>query len=450
MSRVIKIRKGLDINLKGKADKVFIKPDRAEKYAMKPVDFPGLVAKLAVREGDKVKAGSPLFFDKNRPDIQFTSPVSGEVTDIVRGERRKLLEIIVQSDQKEEYEQFEQGDPKDLSREKVVENLLKSGLWPTIIQRPYGIIANPEDTPKAIFISAFDKAPLAPDYDFVVKDSEKEFQAGIDALSKLTKGKIHLGINDDYPASKVFTKAKGVEITSFRGPHPAGNVGIHIHHIDPIARGEIAWTVNPQHVISIGRLFLNGTYDLSKVIALAGSEVNRPRYYKLTGGAQITNILKDNVTEGNNRYISGDVLTGSKIARNGYLGFYDSQITVIPEGDYHEFLGWAKPGFNKFSHSHSFFSWLQKDREFTLDTNENGGKRAYVVSGEYEKVLPMDIYPVHLIKAIMVEDIDLMEQLGIYEVIEEDMALCEFVCTSKTDVQQILRDGINMMIKELS
>ncbi len=451
MPNVYKIRKGLNIPIKGEAEKVFTRAEQAEAYAVKPIDFPNITPKLSVKEGDRIKAGSPIFFDKYHPEIVFTSPVSGEVHLIKRGEQRRILEIIITPDMEQEYEDFGTADPKSLSRDEVVEKILKSGLWPTLKQRPYSIVANPKDTPKAIHISTFDTAPLAPDIDFSVKDEFEAFQTGIDALSKLTNGIIHLNVNADYPPSNVICKAKGVQINKFSGPHPAGNVGVQIHHIDPINKGDIVWVVNPLDIIIIGRLFIKGIYDATKVIALAGSEVLKPRYFIVKTGASIKNIVKDNLAQSPDklRFISGNVLTGNKISENGFLGFYDNMITVIPEGNHYEFMGWANPGFGKFSMSHSFFSWLAPWKKYKVHTNFNGGERAYVITGQYEKVLPMDIFPVHLIKAILAKDIDKMENLGIYEVAEEDFALCEYVCTSKTEVQSIIREGIDLMIKEL-
>jgi len=449
MPEVIKIKKGLDINLKGKAEKIFIQSDPSETFAVKPIDFTGIFPKLTVKVDHDVKAGSPLFFNKYKPEVIFTSPVSGKVIAINRGERRRILEVVIRADKEIRYESFTKANPLDLSREQIIENLLESGLWPFIRQRPYHIIANPEDEPKAVFISAFDTAPLAPDYDFALKNDAQPFQTGIDALSKLTSGKVHLGLNGAYPPSRVFAEARNVELHYFRGPHPAGNVGVQIHHIDPVNKGDIVWFVNPQDVVSIGRLFEKGIYDASRIVALSGSEIKSPRYFKTKIGASITNLVEGNVETGKLRYISGNVLTGLKIPKDGYIGFYDSQITVIPEGDYYEFLGWCLPGFKKYSVSRSFFSWLAPKKEYHIDTNLKGGRRAFVMTGEYENVFPMDIYPVQLLKAILVEDIDLMENLGIYEVAEEDFALCEFVCTSKTDVQSIIRQGIDLMIREL-
>jgi len=450
MSKVIKIRRGKNINLQGKAEKIMIKAKVSETYAVKPIDFVGIMPKLLVEKGDIVKAGSPLFFDKYQPEVKFTSPVSGVITSINRGERRRILEIIIKADKNQEFIKFEKANPKTLDKEQIIKNIQESGLWPAIKQRPYSVIANAKDTPKAIFISAFDSAPLAPDIDFIVKGEKKNFQTGIDALAKLTNGKIHLNINADYPAADTFTKVKDVQINKFTGPHPSGNVGIQINKICPINKGEIIWVINPQDVISIGRLFIEGKYNASKIIALAGSEVKYPKYHKIINGACISNLLVDNLLSNNNRYISGNVLTGTKINKNGYLGYYDSLITVIPEGNHFDFLGWALPGFKKYSFTKMFFSWLMTDKEFKLDTNLKGGKRAFVMTGDYNKLLPMDIYPVQLIKAILAEDIDLMEKLGIYEIAEEDFALCEFACTSKTDLQSIIRKGLDLMRKEMS
>ena len=448
MSEIIRIRKGLDINLEGKADKIYMKVDRSSSYALKPTDFVGILPKLNVKPGDKVNVGTPLFFDKRNPQIRFTSPVSGTVSAVTRGERRKILEVVVDAAEKDEYLEYKVGDPANLTREQIIDVLLESGMWTLVRQRPFSVIANPEKTPRDIFISGFDSAPLAPDIDFILKDFQLEFQKGVDVLSRLTDGKIHLSVSADYPATRTFSEARGVEMHFFKGPHPAGNPGIQIHHIAPVNKGDIVWYIRPQDVISIGKLFMDGKVDNSTIIALAGSEVNKPVYYKVIRGASITPLVKDNVTGGNLRYISGNVLTGTKILKSGYLGYYDNQVTVIPEGDHFEFLGWALPGFNKFSVSRSFFSWMTPGRSYKMDTNLHGGRRAYVMTGEYEKVFPMDIYPVHLIKAILVEDVELMERLGIYEVSEEDFALCEFVCTSKTEVQQIIRHGLDVMRKE--
>ncbi|PWD99934.1 Na(+)-translocating NADH-quinone reductase subunit A [Marinilabilia rubra] len=448
MSEVIKIKKGLDIRLKGKADNVFSQAQLPDLFAIKPTDFHGVVPKMVIKEGEKVKAGSVLFFDKYQPDVKFVSPVSGELTAVIRGERRKILEVVVKSDGKDEAVDFGVESIADLSREAIVTRLQEAGAWAYLRQRPYDIIARTGDTPKAIFISGFDTAPLAPDFDFVMTGKENEFQAGIDILKKLSDN-IHIGVNDE-AASKVFTNTKGVELHRFKGPHPAGNVGIQIGQVMPINKGDLIWTIQPQEVASIGKLFTTGKPDFDRTLVVAGSEVKKPAYFHSRLGACVEPYIKDNLNPNENvRLISGNVLTGSQISDDGYVGFYHSQITAIPEGDEYEFMGWAAPGFNKFSVSRSFFSWLRPNKRYRLNANMQGGKRAIVVSGEYDKVLPMDILPEQLIKSILVEDIDKMEQLGIYELAEEDLALCEFVCTSKLNLQKILRDGIDLMIKEL-
>lgn len=450
MSKVIKIRKGLNIKLAGKAEKVLEKIDLSSTYAVKPTDFPGLVPKLLVKPEDKVKAGTPLFYDKNRPAILFTSPVSGTVKAVNRGERRAILEVIVESDGTQDYEKLEVGSLDSLSKDQIKSLILKSGAWPGIVQRPYAIVANPDDTPKAIFISGLDTAPLATDYDYAITGEEIALQKGVDVLRRLTNGPVHITIASDNAANSIFGKIKGVELHHITGPHPAGNVGIQIHHISPINKGDLVWTLDPWSVIIIGRLFLKGVYDAQKVVAFAGSEVLKPRYYRIISGACIDKLTAGRVSDSANRYISGNVLTGEKLSSHGFLGYYHSNVTVIPEGKHFEFLGWAAPGFNKFSASKTFLSSLLPKKNYRLDTNINGGERAYVMTGQYEKVVPMDIYPVHLIKAILAEDIEGMENLGIYEVAEEDFALCEYVCTSKIEVQEIVRRGLDMMIKEMN
>ena len=450
MSKIIKLKKGLDINLQGKAAESLVELPLAKEYAVSPLDFENVTPKLLVKVGDKVKAGEPLFFDKNNPRVLFTSPVSGTVSAVNRGEKRKVLNVTVAADAQQESAEFPVLDVQKASREEVVEMLLKSGLWTMILQRPYGIVANPADEPKAIFVSAFDSAPLAADMNFALKGETKALQKGLEVLSKLSGGKVHLSVKAN--AEGEMTSLKGAEIHTFEGKHPVGCVGIQIHHIDPIAKGDIAWTVAIEDVAAIGRLFSTGKVDLHKVIALTGSEVEKPQYYRIISGAPIASIVDGNIkkqAEGDSvRIISGNVLTGKKVAADGFISATATQITVIPEGDKYEMLGWIAPRFNKFSVSRSYFSWLCPKKEYKLDTNLNGGPRAFVVTGLFEEYLPMDIYPMYLFKAIMANDIDKMENLGIYEIVEEDVALCEFVDPSKTEIQQLVRDGINLMIKE--
>jgi len=448
MSKTIKLNKGLNINLQGVPVENLANSGTSITYAIKPTDFPGLIPKIVIKPGFEVKAGSVLFIDKYNPEIKFTSPVSGRVKEIERGERRRVLRIIIEAESEIRYDDFGKKDINSLNSNDIKKTLLDSGTWTFIRKRPYAVVANPEEEPKSIFISGFDNAPLAPNYDFIIKENTKEFQAGIDVISKLTEGKVNLNISDK--TGSVYSNITEVEKNTFIGKHPSSTIGTQINHIDPLNKGEVIWYINPQDVIIIGRLFTEGKYDARKIVALTGSEVNKPMYYNTIIGASINSITENNVKEGNNRYISGNVLTGTKVNKNGYIGFYDSQLTIIPEGDYYEFFGWIAPRFKKFSMSKLYFSWLMPNKKYALDTNINGGERAFVVSEQYEKVVPMDIYPVELLKACLAEDIDKMEQLGIYEVAEDDFALCDFVCTSKIETQDIIRKGINLMIKELS
>lgn len=451
MSQVIKLKKGLDILLEGEAKRELTRLPLVHAYALKPEDFPGVTPKLLVRVDDEVKVGTPLFFDKYRPQILFTSPVSGKVSAIVRGEKRKILEVVITPEAEQVYETFDVPAIEATDREQIKSLMLKAGLWPMIIQRPFGIVANPQDTPKSIFVSGFDSAPLAPDMNFVLENEAENLETGFALLGKLTDGKVYLGLKNG--TSGVLNQVKNAEIRLFEGPHPAGNVGVQIHHIDPINKGDVVWTVDVQHVAMIGRFFRTGRVDMSKIVALTGSETAQPRYFSVITGLPINSIVRQKELRSQTekvRIISGNVLTGRRVEPEGYLGFYSNQVTVIPEGDTYEFLGWGMPRLNKFSVSRSYFSWLSPKKHYRLDTNMNGGVRAYVVTGLYDKYLPMDIYPLYLLKAILAGDIDKMENLGVYEVIEEDFALCEFVDPSKTEMQAIIRQGIDLMIKELN
>ncbi len=453
MSQNIKIKKGFDIKLKGAAQKQTVEDFISETYVIKPTDFMGIGRqRLLVQEGDAVKAGSPLFIDKNNENIHYTSPVSGEIVEINRGEKRKILEIKILADKAIEFLEFKKyssSEQQSISRYEIINQLMLSGVWANIIQRPYAIVANPKDEPKAIFICGFDSNPLAPDYGYTLKGEENNFQAGLNILKKLTKGSVHLNINADAEVTNIFAKAQGVQINKFSGPHPSGNVGVQIHHIDPINKGDIVWTLNPMGVNMIGKLFNEGKYDTSRLVALTGSEVKKTQYYRTFAGASIKNMVKDNTSSDHVRIISGNVLTGEKVNLNGHLGYYHHQVTVIPEGDYQEFLGWILPSTTKLSFQRAFglLSFLNPStKEYVLDTNTHGEERAIVQTGVFEKVLPMDIYPLQLIKAILAKDYNEMEALGIYEVAEEDFALCEFVDVSKNDIQDIIREGIDLMI----
>lgn len=452
MSEVIKLKRGLDIRLVGAAERRVSVLPLAETYAVCPEDYRGLTPKLLVNVDDRVMAGEPLFFDKSDPRVVVSSPVSGRVSAIRRGDKRKILSIEVEADRQQEYKKFQAASPEKSSREKIVETLLASGLWPLIVQRPYGIAARPDDRPKAIFISGFDSAPLAPDMNFALDGEYTDLAAGVQALRKLTDGKVHLGLRSGDRG--VLFQLPGVEQHLFSGPHPAGNVGVQIHHIDPINKGETVWTVDIQNVAVIGRLFNTGKVDMRKTIAVTGSEVVDPHYISVIAGAPILHIavaggVKRQRANDTFRIIVGNVLTGRKSDADGYIDLFHNQVTFIPEGDKYEFLGWAMPRLDKFSVSHTYFSWLFPKKKYDLDTNLHGGPRALVVTGLFDRYLPMDIYPMYLIKACMAGDIDRMEELGIYEVIGEDLALCEFVDPSKTEIQSVIMDGIDLMIKEL-
>lgn len=449
--RVIKIKKGLDIPLKGEPAKKIETAGLPSVFAVKPPDFIGIQHKLLVKVGDRVMAGTPVLQSKTNESIIISSPVSGEVIDVVRGDKRALLEVRVKSDNAVDFIKFNDAPSANpLTNEQIIDLLLKSGAWAHIRQRPYDVIPNPKVQPRDIYISTFDSAPLAPDYGFILKGKENYMQAAVDALVKLTTGKVILGLNAKASDNGGFEALNNVERYYFEGPHPAGNIGVQIHHTKPINKGEVVWYINPQDLVTIGHLLVDGVYDASRIIAIAGPEVENPLYIKTYLGVSIDGLFKVNRPVEQLRFISGNVLTGDRIEPNGFLGFYHHQVSVIPEGNYYEFFGWAAPGAKKFSNSRTFISKLLAKVNFKLDTNYHGAERAYVMSGEYEKVFPFDIYPVYLIKAIMTNDIDRMEELGIYEVSSEDFALCDFVCTSKIETQQIVRNGLEMLRIEMS
>ncbi|MFO7789332.1 MAG: Na(+)-translocating NADH-quinone reductase subunit A [Bacteroidales bacterium] len=449
MSKPVKIRRGLDIPIKGKAELIEKEIEHSQMYALKPMDFHGLRPKIVAKPGTKVKAGSVVFYNKFDPDVKFCSPVSGEVTEIVRGEKRKILEIRIKSDGNHTSEQFDIPDLNDVKDDDIRGLLLQTGLWPLIIQRPFGVVPSAGDTPDAVYVSLFDTAPLAPDMDFILKDQIEDLSAGAEVIHKLTGKKINFGLSVKSDKT-LYNNLPHANFYSFTGPHPSGNVGTQINKISPINKNEIIWTLKPQDLAVIGRFFKEKTFNPWRKIAFAGSELKKTFYARVLPGVSLKHIIEQYRIQDNVRMISGNVLTGIKLNEYAFLGFNDDVITVIPEGDYYELLGWAKPGFNKYTASRNYFSWLIPGQKYRLDTNYHGGHRAYVMTGEYEKVCPLDIYPVQLIKACLIEDIDKMEELGIYEVLEEDIALCEFVCTSKTEVQAILRKSLDMLRKELS
>lgn len=441
MAKVIKLRKGLDINLKGKAQQTTESVACPGEYALVPDDFTGVKPKVVVKEGDTVLAGDALFVDKLHPGVKFVSPVSGTVSCVERGDKRKLLSVRVKCDMKFEQKTFDtKSDVKAL--------LLESGLFSFFRSRPYDVVANPEDKPKAIFVSAFNSMPLAQDFSYVLKGQEDAFQAGITALSKLAP--VNLGVSSKQ-TEKALLECKDATVTIFDGPAPAGNVGVQINHVNPINKGEVVWTMGAEEVIFVGRLMLTGKVDLTRTIALAGSEVKAPTYAKVKVGQKLSTLLENKLTDGQSlRIINGNVMTGVKTSAEGYLAAHATEVNVIPEGDQaDEMLGWIMPRFNTFSTHRSYFSWLLgKKKEYTLDARIKGGERHMIMSGEYDKVFPMDIFAGYLVKAIITGDIDRQEALGIYEVAPEDFALAEFVDSSKLELQRIVREGLDILRKE--
>ena len=447
MANVIKLRKGLNINLKGKATEQKRSIPACEEYALSPECFEGMVPKVVVREGDKVKAGDTLFVNKLCPDVRFASPVSGTVSAIVRGERRKVLCVKVKADTNQVYADFGIRDVAKMSGSEVKECLLKAGLFGYINQLPYAVSTTPETQPKAIFISALRDMPLAGSFEFELAGNEKDFQTGLTALYKVAK--TYLGIGSSQTA-QALTSAQDVEVNVFDGKCPAGNVGVQVNNIDPVNKGEVVWTVDPTAVIFFGRLFNTGKVNLTRTVAVAGSEISSPAYVDALVGTPLRAILDGQLKQSEHtRIIQGNPLTGSLSSLDDYLGAHVSEVTAIPEGDDNdEFLGWIAPRTSQFSVNRSYFSWLFGNKEYALDARIKGGERHMIMSGEYDKYLPMDIYGEYLIKAIIAGDIDKMEQLGIYEVSPEDFAVAEFADSSKLELQKIVREGLNMLRKE--
>lgn len=448
MANVIKLRKGLDINLKGKAAKQKFSVKAAAQYALVPDDFVGMTPKVVVREGDKVKAGDALFVNKKQTDVKFASPVSGVVQAVVRGDRRKVLRVVVEADKDQQYVDFGQKQVASLDGDTVVKALLEAGLFGYINQLPYAVSTTPDQKPRAVFVSALRDMPLAGDFEYELQGNEEDFQTGLTALSKVAP--IYLGVGAKQ-TSKALTEAKDVEVNVFDGPCPAGNVGVQVNNIAPVNKGEVVWTVDPTAVIFFGRLFRTGKVDLRRLVAVAGSEITKPEYAEVLVGQPIADLLEGKLAVKDHvRIINGNPLTGRKATKDDFVGGHTSEITVIPEGDnVDEMLGWILPRTNDFSVSRSYFSWLfGKNKEYALDARVKGGERHMIMSGEYDKVLPMDIYAEYLIKAIIAGDIDRMEQLGIYEVAPEDFAVAEFVDSSKLELQHIVRQGLDMLRKE--
>jgi Na+-transporting NADH:ubiquinone oxidoreductase subunit A len=450
MSNDIRIKKGLDIKLKGEAEKTVEQGIISNYCTIRPEDFHGTIPKLVAKEGAVVKAGETLFFDKSKEAIKFASPVSGKVIEVLRGPKRRIDAIKIEADKTQVYQDFGKFNLDAANADEVKAHLLASGCWPFIKQRPYDVIANPEKSPKAIFISGYASAPLAADLDFTLKGKESELQAAAVALGKLTEGSVHMAVGKN--SSSPLVGLTGVTNHKVSGPHPSGNVGTLINKVDPINKGEVAWTVNAQDLVIIGELLLTGKFNAERIVALVGSSVEKPRYFTTKIGSEVATIIYDKgiAQDANARIISGNVLSGKQIKPDGNLDYYSNVISVIPEGDDYELFGWNKPVFNKISTSRALtFSWLSPKKQYDLNTNTNGEHRAFVTTGTYEEVFPLDIYPMQILKACMYKDLDEMEALGMYEVAPEDFALTEFVCVSKQPHQKIIREGLDLMLNEI-
>jgi len=449
MSKDIKIKKGLTINLVGEAEKVLSGAPRSRTFAIRPADFHLITPRMMVKEGAHIQAGQPIFHSKDDESIKFVSPVSGVLAKIERGARRAITRLVIEADPQDTFVDHGVLQPESASAEAIKTRLLESGCWPFIQQRPYAIIANSQVVPRDIFISGINTAPLANDLDFSLKGKEQQIQAAITALSKLTSGKVHVGVGAN--ATSVFSGMKNLVLHKVYGPHPVGNVGTQINKIAPVNKGELIWTVAAQDLVIIGELLLTGKFNAERIVALAGSEVNTPKYYRTRIGSEVSTFIYDSgVKDENVRVISGDVLTGNAVSLKGHLSYYANTVTVIPEGNDYELFGWNKPVFDKISTTRALtFSWLMPNKKYDLNTNTNGEHRAFVVTGGYEEVFPLDMYPLQMLKSCMVKDLEEMEVLGMYEVAPEDFALTEFVCVSKQPHQQIIRNGLDLMYKEI-
>lgn len=449
MSKDIKIKKGLDINLVGEAEKVIADAPKSRTYTIKPSDFHLITPKMAVKEGAQVKTGQPIFYSREDQNLKFVSPVSGTLAEIKRGAKRVITHIIIEADGTDEAVDHGALDVATASAEAIKERLLLGGAWPFIKQRPYDIIAENDVAPDAIFVSGHNSAPLAPDSNFTLKGKEASLQAALTALGKFTEGGVHVSVEKG--ADSVFSGISDITLHTVSGPHPSGNVGTQINKIRPINKGEVFWTIAAEDLVIIGDLFLTGKFNPERIISVSGSSVKKPKYYKTRIGAEVSTFAYDAGVEGDNvRMISGNVLTGDTVAPDGNLGYYHKEFVVIPEGNDYEFFGWNKPVFNKVSKTRALtFSWLFPNKKYDLDTNTNGEHRAFVLTGAYEEVFPLDIYPMQILKSCMVEDLDSMEQMGMYEVAPEDFALTEFICVSKQPHQAIIRKGLDLMQKEI-
>ena len=449
MSNDIKIKSGLTINLKGAAENIVKKAAFPKSISLNPADFHLITPKMVVKIGDHVNAGDVVFYSKNNQEVKFCSPVSGNVKDIVRGEKRKIIEIIIDVDSSQKSKKFITSKFENFKRDDIIASLLESGCWPFINQRPYDIIANPSETPKSIFISTFNTAPISADIQIILDDQKNEFTTGIKVLRKLTDGNLNICVEKNNQT--FINDIKDVVIHNVSGPHPAGNVGVQIHHIDPISSGDKVWTIDPEDVAIIGRFFLTGNYNPLRTIAISGPPVKHPQYYKTIAGSKLSEIINDaGVSDGLLRYINGDVLSGRSVEKDNYLGFYNNTFSVLREGNHYNMFGWIPFINNKVPSIYkTSFSWLFPNKKYDLDTNMNGEERAFVVTGEMERVFPMDILPMQLLKECMIGDIEKMENLGIYEVAPEDFSLIDYSSSSKIEAQYIIRKGLDLMISEV-
>lgn len=450
MSQNIVLKKGLNIPITGKADLRVSKAILPGIVAVQPGEFKGLLPRLLVKEGDSVLCGSPVIADKKNADILLTSPVSGKVKEIVRGEKRKLLAVLIETDGEQTCAEFKLESAEKLDSDSIRKAILASGLWPMLIQRPYGVIADPAAKPRDIFCSAYATAPLAADVEFCFADKVKDIQTGVTALSKLTEGAVHISFG---PGESALQRITGAEFHTFEGKHPAGNVGVQIASIRPIRKEDIVWTISLDGLAAIGHLFNTGKLCLRRKVAVGGPMVIEPSYVETIPGTPVSVLAPfyGGDAEGL-RIISGDVLSGRNVGAEGYVGFFDNQVTIMKEGTEREMFGWIRPiRYRQFSTDRCYFSWLMPWRRYDMDTNLHGGPRAFLMNdGYYSKVLPMDIYPIFLAKACLAGDIDKMEKFGIYEVLPEDLAVCEFVDPSKNNIQEMIADGIDLMIKEMA
>ncbi|HEA29204.1 MAG TPA: Na(+)-translocating NADH-quinone reductase subunit A [Leeuwenhoekiella sp.] len=449
MSKDIKINKGLDIKLVGEAAKTVSNAPKSRTYTIKPSDFHLITPKMMIKEGGTFNAGDPIFYSKANESIKFVAPVSGVLKEIKRGAKRVITHIIIESDGKDTFADYGRVDPATTSAEQLKTRLLSSGLWPFIKQRPYDIIADTDDAPRDVFISGYNSGPLSPDLEVVLEGKQAELQAAVTALGKLTEGAVHIGMPKN--AKSIFAELNDVVLHGVSGPHPAGNVGTQINKVKPVNKGETVWTVNAADLVIIGEHLLTGKFNPERVVSVSGSCIENPKYYRTKIGSEVSTFLYDaGLKDEKARLISGNVLTGERVAPDGSLGFYHNEFVAIPEGDDYEFFGWNKPVFNKISPTRALtFSWLTPNKKYDLNTNTNGEHRAFVVTGSYEEVFPLDIFPLQLLKACMVEDLDAMEQMGMYEVAPEDFALTEFICISKQPHQAIIRKGLDLMHQEI-